>query len=157
MNKLIFCESKILKLKNTIRFEVTEKNKKTNMNILIEQIRSYIKSKGANPVGPIIQYTENYVLDAEEYGIDSAIILQCDKHINNVQLPYIFEEEIKIENALYCRYQGPAEKLGLGYDKINVEAFDKDIEVGDKCYSIFLNNDMIGSEMTVDIFMTKKQ
>lgn len=65
-------------------------------------------------------------------------MVQCDKFCNCIKEPYHMEPNISVKNAMYCRYIGPEETLKFGYDKIYLEAFEKDITL--KKNSIFKQN-----------------
>ncbi len=49
------------------------------------------------------------------------------------------ESVIRVPNALYCRYIGPESSLKFAYDKVNLEAFENDIKVGNCNYTIFVD------------------
>ena len=57
MNKITTYPSKILKLNNVLikRCQVQEEN--FDYNLTIEQMQSFIRTKGAMQIGPLIQYT----------------------------------------------------------------------------------------------------
>lgn len=155
MNKLLFFENKTLKLKNVLMYEISEADEEVRMDVLIEQIKSYIRAKGTKNVGPLIQCIRNEIAIGGQLNVNTSLMMQCDKQIINTEYPYIFQEEVKVEDALYCRYQGPQNSFGLAYDKIKVEAFEKNILLGNEMYSIFLDNEMAEDEMITDVFIKK--
>ena len=64
------------------------------------------------------------------------------------------ESLIRVRNCMYAHYVGPEEKLKLAYDKINVTAFEEDIELLNENYTIFVNQQ--DDELVADIFVEKK-
>lgn len=61
---------------------------------------------------------------------------------------------IRIQNCIYARFTGLEEKLKLAYDKINVTAFEEDIELSNTSYTIFV--DKHDENIVADIFVEKK-
>ncbi len=77
--------------------------------------------------------------DGEELNMEICILLQCNNYIYSVDKPYVMEPVIRISNCMYCRYIGPEEKLKFAYDKINLEAFENDIELTGESYTVFVD------------------
>lgn len=89
-------------------------------------MQSYIKKKGVIQKGPLIQYTSMNIKDNQEVDLKITLMMQCNNYIHSTEEPYSMESLIRVQNCMYCRYNGPQEKLKLAYDKINVEAFETD-------------------------------
>lgn len=83
------------------------------------------------------------------------MMLQCNNFIHSVEPPYSMESVIRVPNAMYCRYTGPESKLGLAYDKINIEAFEQDIELADCNYTIFVDSNPEEDLMVADVFVPR--
>lgn len=157
MSKLQFNESKTLKLTNVLKYKLLLEDENFDINVVIEQMQSYIKIKGAMQVGPLIQYTKTLLNENGELDMEINFMLQCNQFIHNVEPPYSMESVIRVQNALYCRYMGPENTLKFVYDKINLEAFERDIRLGDYNYTIFLNNNPEEEVMTADVFVPRAE
>lgn len=157
MSKLQYFASKTLKLTNVLKYKLIINEDRIDFNVAIEQMKSYIKAKGAMQIGPLIQYTRSFVNDDGKLDAEIMMMLQCNNFIHNVEQPYSMESVIRVQNALYCRYTGPESKLKLAYDKINVEAFEEDIALANCNYTIFVNNNVEEDIMTVDVFVPRAQ
>ncbi len=157
MNKLQYSESKTLKLTNVLKYKINLTDENFNFQAEIEKMQSYIKTKGAVQIGPLIQYTDSYINDAGEIDMDIILMMQANNFIHSVEAPYTMESLIRVSNCMYCRYIGPEEKLKLALDKINVEAFEKDDELKGDSYTIFVSENEEEETMVADIFMPRKE
>lgn len=117
-------------------------------------IDSFVKSKGSTPIGPLIQKTECNVNDEGQIDIKISLMRQANNFIHNVEHPYKMESVLRVKNCMYARYTGPEDKLKLAYDKINVTAFEEDIELSNTSYTIFV--DKQDDNIVADIFVEKK-
>ena len=156
MNKLQFKESRILKLVNVFIYKTQIDKEDFDFNVLIEQMKSYIKIKGAAQIGPLIQYTRTFLNDNNELDMEIIFMLQCNNYIHNVELPYSMESVIRVPNCMYCRYIGPEDKLKFAYDKIHLEAFENDIELEDCSYTIFVDRNEEDETIVADVFIPRK-
>lgn len=156
MKKLVFNIDKTLKLFNVLSYEITSLDSLENINVSLEQMKSYIVSKKADLIGPMIQFTQTEVSENGELYPKVVIMLQCSQFITSVDQPYSMAEIIQIPHALYCKYAGPESLLKLAYDKIQVEAFENDIGLQDCSYTIFLQNDLEEDNIIADIFIPRK-
>lgn len=155
MNKLHFNDNKTLKLTNVLKYKILISDENFDFNASIEQMQSYIKTKGAIQIGPLIQYTRTFINDSGELDMDIAIMLQCNNYIHNVEQPYSMESVIRVPNALYCRYTGPENSLKFAYDKIQLEAFEQDIKLDNCNYTIFVDNNEEDGVMIADVFIPR--
>lgn len=155
MNKLQFHNKKVLKLTNVLKYKILIDEESFDLNVAIEQMQSYIKIKGAMQIGPLIQYTRTFINDAGELDMEIIMMLQCNNYINNVEQPYAMESVVRVPNAMYCRYNGPEEKLKFAYDKIQLEAFGNDIPLKGDSYTIFVDRDEENETITADVFMER--
>lgn len=156
MNRLQFHENKILKLTNVLKYKILLEED-FDLNVAIEQMQSYIRAKGAMQIGPLIQYTRTYINENNELDMEIMMLLQCNNYIHSVEQPYSMESLIRIPNALYCRYTGPESFLKFAYDKINLEAFEKDIKLADCNYTIFLDNNQEEDITVADVFVPRAE
>ncbi|MDR0919801.1 MAG: hypothetical protein LBM93_11265 [Oscillospiraceae bacterium] len=152
MNKLIFNESKSLRLTNALFYKINIQE--DNIDLVALKMENYIKSKGVTPVGPLIQHTTvtHNANGQQEISLD--FIRQCNNFIDNIEMPYQMESVVRIKDCLYVRYIGEEAKLKVGYEKISVEAFEKGIEITGDSYTIFV--DKQDDILTADIFVEKK-
>ena len=142
MGKLQFNTSKILKLQNVLKSKIDLENQDMDLAVLVEKMQSYIKVKGAVQIGPLIQQTRTFVNEEEELDMEIILMLQCNHFINSVEKPYSMESVLRVTDCMYCRYMGPEEQLKIAYDKINVEAFENDIELEGESYTVFVDENV---------------
>ena len=153
MNKIQISNNKTLKLINTLSLEV-ELNQDFDLGTTVVKMDNYLKSKGAMPIGPLIQRTVYSINENQQLEIHAYLIRQTNNFIHNVEAPYKMEPVIRVRNCMYAHYAGPEEKLKFAYDKINVTAFEEDIELADENYTIFV--DQQDDDIIADIFVEKK-
>lgn len=156
MKKLNFNLNKTLKLNNVIKITILLDEKNIDFNVCIEKIKSYIKVKGTQQIGPLIQYTRTFLNENNEIDFEVVIMLQCNTYIHNVEPPYSMESVIRVPNAMYCRYIGPEDKLHFAYDKINLEAFENDIGLEDCNYTVFVDRNEENETIVADVFVPRK-
>jgi hypothetical protein len=125
-----------------------------NFSSAIIKMENYIKSKGAMPIGPIIQKTAYSVNEEGQFDIRLYLMRQTNNYINHVQEPYKMESILRVRNCMYAHYIGPEEKVKFAYDKINVTAFEEDIELSNENYTIFV--DQQDDNIVADVFVEKK-
>ena len=153
MNKIELSYNKILKLTNVLSVEI-ELNENTNIDREITLMENYIKSRGAMPIGPMIQKTKYHISDDGEPVVTIYLLRQSNKFFHHVDHPYNMDSIIRIRDCVYVRYTGPEEKLKYAYDKINVDAFENDYELSDENYTIFVNQ--VDDGVVADVFVEKK-
>ncbi len=152
MSKLLLDRNKNLKLTNVVIGNIYDKGA-GKMGKRIEQMDNYIKSKGATPVGPLIQYTNTYLNRNGDIEINVKVMRQASSFIYNVEKPYNMESVIRVKNCLYVRYAGPESKIKFAYDKIMLTAFEEDIPLKGDSYTIFV--DRQDDHIVADVFMEK--
>lgn len=155
MSKLQYYKNKALKLENVLicKLDLTDEN--MDFNVLVEKMQSYIKVKGAMQIGPLVQHTKTIVTSEEEIDMEICLLLQCNNYICSVEKPYRIESIIRVPNCMYCRYVGPEGKMGFAYDKINLEAFENDIELTGESYTVFVDQNEEEGTIVADVFMPK--
>lgn len=155
MKKLQFHENKVLKLTNVLEYKILLDADKLDFNIAVEQMQSYIRTKGIMQIGPLIQYTRTCINSDNELEVELVLMLQCSDFIHNVEAPFSMKDVIRVPNALYCRYTGPDSCLKFAYDKINLEAFENDIVTENCNYTVFLKNDIHDDVIIADVFVPR--
>ena len=157
MKKIQFSESKTLKLTNVLKYKILMQEENFDFNVAIEQMQTYIKTKGAMQIGPLIQYTRTFLNDNNELDMEIVLLLQCNNIIHSVEHPYSMDSVIRVPDAMYCRYRGPEMTLKFAYDKIHLEAFEQDIKLSEHSYTIFVENNEEEGIMVADDFVPKAE
>lgn len=155
MPKLLFNQNKILKLQNVLIEKIMLEDEDIDFSLIVEKMQSYIKVKGAMQIGPLIQYTKPFVNDDEELDMEINLLLQCNNFIHSVEKPYRMESVLRVQDCMYCHYIGPEEKLKFAYDKINLEAFENDIDLTGESYTVFVDQNEEEGTIVADVFMPK--
>ncbi len=138
---------------NVLSLEI-ELNQDFDLGTTVVKMDNYLKSKGAMPIGPLIQRTVYSTNEDQQLEIHAYLMRQTNNFIHNVEAPYKMEPVIRVRNCMYAHYVGPEEKLKLAYDKINVTAFEEDITVANENYTIFIEKQ--DDNIVADIFVEKK-
>lgn len=154
MNKIEISKNKRLKLVNPLVFSIDLSHEDQDIEVVVRQMESIIRARGAQPVGPLIQYTEVKVDEQGEGEIILKVIRQADKYLTHIEPPYSMEPLLEVSNCMYARFHGPEEKLPLAYQKLQVEAFENDITLSDANYTVFVDGDEDGNIMA-DVFIKK--
>lgn len=155
MRKLQFNQNKVLKLQNVLIRKMDLEEEEMDFNLVVEKMQSYIKLKGAVQIGPLIQHIKPFVNDDEELDMEINLLLQCNNYIHSVEKPYVIESVQRVSDCMYCRYIGPEEKLKFAYDRINIEAFENDIELTGESYTVFVDQNEEEGTIVADVFMPK--
>lgn len=145
--------NKTLKLTNALMNTVKIEGN-INFDLIIQQMDNYIKSKGFLPIGPLIQKTMYKENEENQFDVYVTFIRQSNNFIHTVAEPYKMEAVLRVKNCMYARYIGPEDKLKFAYDKINVTAFEEDIEISRESYTIFV--DKQDENIVADVFVEKK-
>lgn len=156
MGEIRYSENRILKLANVLKNYIVLNQEQIDLNIVVEQMKSYIKAKGSNQIGPIVQYIHISYKDNNEVVPEIIIMLQCNNYIHNVEPPYSMESVVRVPNCMYCRYIGSEDKLKFAYDKIHLEAFENDVELEDCSYTIFVDRNEEDETIVADVFIPRK-
>ena len=150
-NKIQINYNKVLKLTNVLINYVDLKESK-GLDKEVLQMENCLKNKGAQPIGPLIQYTEVEGTGAD-VKVNVKLMRQSNTFIHNIEAPYKMESVIRVKNCIYARYTGEESKLKFAYDKINLIAFEEDIPLKGDSYTIFVNSNEDG--IIADVFMER--
>jgi hypothetical protein len=153
MRNIQIHSNKTLKLTNVLIFPI-ELEEIGDIGLIIVEMENYIKTKGALPIGPIIQKSIYTVNENGQLVISAYLLRQTDRYIHKTDAPYSMESVIRVKNCMYAHYIGPEEKIKFAYDKINVTAFEEDIELSNENYTIFV--DQQDDNIVADVFVEKK-
>jgi uncharacterized protein YecE (DUF72 family) len=128
-----------------------------NFQNLIDQMDLYIRQHGAQPIGPLIQKTELKVDESGEPQMTITFIRQSDTYLHKVDPPYKMESVIKVPDCLYTRFIGEEKDIQFAYNKLNLTAYEEEIELTGESYTVFVDSDEESDTITADVFMPKKQ
>jgi hypothetical protein len=149
-NKIVVKENKVLKLNNVLVREVSQ-NELKDISKAAYMMESYIKTKGNTIVGPSINYSSASADKSGQVKIIVKLIVQLKNPINNVDKPYEFKSQIRVTNCLFARYTEKEENLQFAYSKLQLHAFENNINLKGDSYTVFL--DKKEKEIIADVFM----
>ena len=149
MREIQTAENKTLKLTNVVsrRIQPEEFN---NMQIVLTQMHNFIKSNNAQPIGPIVQA----MVVGEDRQMHLYMMQQATQLIPQMDPGYHMDAILRVKNCLYAHYTGPMSQSGLASQKLNIMAFEHELELTGTVYTIFVNQD--DDEGVVDTFMETK-
>ena len=151
MREIQTAENKTLKLTNVLsrRLQPEELN---NMQIVLTQMQNFMKSNGALPVGPIVQAIK--VPAGPKQQPEIYMMQQVNQLIPRMEPGYSMDAVLRVRNCLYAHYVGPMSQSGLAVQKLNIMAFEHELELSGTVYTVFVNQDE--DEGIVDTFMETK-
>lgn len=155
--KLELSYNKTLKLKNVVYRDicVTDYESQDSVfDLIVTQLENQIKAKGAEPIGPLIQYNTYFVDANGQTNLNIRLIRQANQYLEAVDEPYNSEYEVTVRNCMYVRYRGPGEQLYFATQKILLTAFEEDIELKGDSYVVYIEDDEMGRIMA-DVFMER--
>lgn len=138
---------------STLNEDDDKEDEDFSLDLEVDKMINEIRVKGANQVGPLIQYSGSSI-EEESFEIKVVLMLQADRFINNLQPPYRMESVIQAKDCMYTRFSGAEEDVQYAYQKIQVDAYENNIKLNGNSYTIFLDSDDDGN-ITADIFMEK--
>lgn len=74
-------------------------------------MQSYIRTKGAMQIEPLIQYTRAFLNENNELVMEIVMMRQRNNYIHSVEQPYSMESVIRVSNTLYCGHTGSETSL----------------------------------------------
>lgn len=145
--------SKTLKLTNVLIATMGAEDF-TNLDKFAYQMENYIKSKGFQPIGPLVQYINVQPSENGEPELAVRMLRQANGFINHTEPPYTMESVLRIPSCLYLRFIGPQDKLNIAYSKLTVYAYEEDIPLTGNNYTVFVNQ-LENEDIVADVFMEK--
>ena len=108
MREIQTAENKTLKLTNVVsrRIQPEEFN---NMQIVLTQMHNFIKSNGAQPIGPIVQA----MVGGEDRQMHLYMMQQATQFIGQMEQDYHMDAVLRVKNCLYAHYTGPLSQRQL--------------------------------------------
>lgn len=132
MNEIQIVENKTLKLTNVLSRRITmEEQMNGSLPIINTQMLNFIKSNGAQQLGPLV-----YCYEMGANGPELVLMMQADRMIPKMEPGYHMDAVLRVKGCLYAHYVGPKEKFQLANAKLQVYAFEHDIELGTTSYMI---------------------
>ena len=149
MNEIKVAENKTLKLTNVLSHEV-QPTEMGNMQLVLTQMQNFMKSNGAQPIGPLVQA----ITFTPDHQMKLILMQQATQFIPQMEQGYHMDAVLRVKNCLYAHYCGPMSQSGLASQKLNIMAFEHELELTGTVYTIFVNQDE--DEGVVDTFMETK-
>lgn len=156
MSKIPVSYNKTLKLSNACIYEIVNESDFEHLDMIVARMENYIRSKGAVPIGPFVQYTSVQVNDAGEPKATLRLIRQSNKYIANVEPPYKMESILRCKNCLFARFEGEEDKLEIAFNKLNVIAYEEGIPLTGVTYTVFTAK-QDDTSFSADVFMEKAE
>ena len=151
MNEIKVAENKTLKLTNVLS-RVVRPEELGNLPVVLTQMQNFIKSNGAQPIGPLVQGIK--MGTGPDHVPELYMMQQATQLIPRMEAGYSMDAVLRVRNCLYAHYVGPMSQSGLASQKLNIMAFEHELELTGTVYTIFVNQD--DDEGVVDTFMETK-
>lgn len=151
MKEIKVAENKTLKLTNVLSREI-HPEEMASLPVVLTQMHNFIKSNGAQPLGPLVQCIK---LPAGPNPQPEVYMMQqATQLIPRMEAGYTMDAVLRVRNCLYAHYVGPMSQSGLASQKLNIMAFEHELELTGTVYTVFVNQD--DDEGVVDTFMETK-
>ena len=144
-------EHKTLKLTNVLSRRVRPEEM-GSIPVVLTQMQNFIKSHGAQPIGPLIHHVGVTSGANPEPLIE--LMIQANQLIPRLDPGYHMDAVLRVRSCLYAHYTGPMDKSQFAAQKLTIYAFENDIPLNDSVYTIFVSQDP--DEAVVDVFMETK-
>jgi hypothetical protein len=141
-------ENKVLKLKNVLSKELVSGNPAETQRSM-HMFETYIRSKDLEPYGPTI-VRGTVIFDNGRPRERKEMMVQLRNVPSKVEPPHAFTESMRVENCMLARYKGEASGLPMAYGKMQVHAFEKEIDLVGETYTIVVGQD--GDGILADVF-----
>ena len=115
-------------------------------------MQNFMKSNNAQPIGPMIQCVK--IPGGPNPQPEVYMMQQTTQLIPRMEAGYSMDAVLRVRNCLYAHYVGPMSQSGLASQKLNIMAFEHELELTGTVYTIFVNQD--DDEGVVDTFMETK-
>ena len=151
MNEIKVAENKTLKLTNVLS-RLVRPEELGNLPVILTQMQNFMKSNGAQPIGPLVQAVK--MGTGPDHVPELYMMQQATQMIPQMEPGYHMDAVLRVKNCLYAHYVGPMSQSGLASQKLNIMAFEHELELTGTVYTIFVNQD--DDEGVVDTFMETK-
>ena len=123
-----------------------------NLQIVLTQMQNFMKSNNAQPIGPMIQCVK--IPGGPNPQPEVYMMQQTTQLIPRMEPGYTQDAVLRVRGCLYAHYTGPMSQSGLASQKLNIFAFENELELNGNVYTIFVNQD--DDDAVVDVFMETK-
>ena len=151
MNEIKTAENKTLKLTNVLSRRIMPEEL-GNMSVILTQMQNFMKSNGAQPIGPLVQAL--VMGSGPNHELELHMMQQATQFIPQMEPGYHMDSVLRVKNCLYAHYTGPLSQSQLAASKLQIIAFENELSLTGTTYTIFVNQD--DDEAVVDVFMETK-
>jgi len=155
MHCITVVNNKTLKLSNVISYSV-DNSQFSDLNTAILRMDDYIRSKGCQPIGPIIQHTVPVVAEDGTIEIHTQMMRQSNGYILHTEAPYHSDSVLRAKNCMFAHYCGDDTHIKLAIDKIRVMAFEDGTDLKEDSWLIYLNQSTDTDDVFADVFIERK-
>ena len=149
MKEIKVAENKTLKLTNVLSREI-HPEEMASMPVVLTQMHNFIKSNNAQPIGPIVQA----MVVGEDHQMHLYMMQQATQFIGQMEQGYHMDAVLRVKNCLYAHYTGPMSYSNLASQKLDIYAFEHEIETTGDSYTVYVNQD--DDNGVLDVFMETK-
>lgn len=151
MREIQIAQNKTLKLTNVLARKI-EAEEFANLQIVLTQMQNFMKSNGAQPIGPLVQAVK--MGTGPDHVPELYMMQQATQMITQMEPGYHMDAVLRVKNCLYAHYTGPLSQSQLASSKLQIHAFENDIKMTGSSYTIYVNQD--DDDAVVDVFMETK-
>jgi hypothetical protein len=83
-------------------------------------------------------------------------MMQLKNEQIDIEVPYNFEQLIRIENCLFVRFNGKLEEMKHASAKLQLHAYENDIELTGESYTVVIEENIEKGTVSADVFMPVK-
>ena len=151
MREIQTAENKTLKLTNVLS-RLVRPEELGNLPVILTQMQNFMKSNGAQPIGPLVQAVK--MGTGPDHVPELYMMQQATQMITQMEPGYHMDAVLRVKGCLYAHFTGPMDHSSLASQKLNIYAYEHEIELTGTTYSIYVNQDSENGVM--DVFMETK-
>ena len=151
MREIQVAENKTLKLTNVLARKI-DASELGNLGVILTQMQNFMKSNGAQPIGPLVQAVK--MGTGPDHVPELYMMQQATQMITQMEPGYHMDAVLRVKGCLYAHFTGPMDHSSLASQKLNIYAYEHEIELTGTTYSIYVNQDSENGVM--DVFMETK-
>ena len=151
MREIQVAENKTLKLTNVLARKI-DASELGNLGVILTQMQNFMKSNGAQPIGPLVQAVK--MGTGPDHVPELYMMQQATQMITQMEPGYHMDAVLRVKGCLYAHFTGPMDHSSLASQKLNIFAFENELELNGNVYTIFVNQD--DDDAVVDVFMETK-
>ena len=151
MREIQIAENKTLKLTNVLWRRI-QPEEFANLQVVLTQIHNFIKSNNAQPIGPLVQCVK--IPSGPNPQPEIYMLQQANQLIPRMDPGFSMDAVLRVRNCIYAHYTGPMNRSSLASQKLDIYAFEHELELSGNVYTIYVNQDE--DDGVVDVFMETK-